>query len=106
MKIKLRKSIYRTRCQFSKKTIYPDNYIAYFDKKQYKYFNKTIYEILNPFLPDEIINIIIEKTNYKKYINHWGLVLYVDWIQNTYFESRLSSKLESNQNSDSDNNDF
>lgn len=75
-------STYRTRCQFSKKIINPGNIILQFHKKQYEYFIKTIYEIFYPFLSNEIIDIIIDKTNYKKYINHWGLFLYVNWIEN------------------------
>ena len=107
MNILLRRSRYRTRCQFSKKIIKPGNYILQFDKKQYQYFYKSVYKILNHILPKVIIDIIIEKTNYKKYIDHWGLVLYVDWIENIHNKHLLYKKnyltLVSDSDNDSDN---
>ena len=106
-----RRSKYRTLCQFSKKIIKPGHYVSNFNRKQYDYFNNTIHDIFIGVLSDDIIDIIIEKTNYKKYIDHWGLTQYVDWAGEhannalcTSDESNNDSDADSDNDSDNDNN--
>jgi len=96
-----RRSKYRTLCQFSKKIVKPGNYVSNFNRKQYDSFYKTIYEILTDILPNDIIDIIIEKTNYKKYIHHWGLTRYIDWT-GEHANNALCTSDESNNDSDAD----
>lgn len=72
-------------CQFSKKLIYPDTLLTLFTEDQYNNFKIKIKEHLS-YLPEEIIDIIIEKTNYKCYINQWGILDYVDWIEDSHWQ--------------------
>tara|TARA_Y100000591_G_scaffold332209_1_gene368688 strand:- start:2479 stop:2886 length:408 start_codon:yes stop_codon:yes gene_type:complete len=78
MAIIYRKTQYRTRCQFSKELIEKNTYIIQFNRNQYNYFVENIKRLFFN-LPDDIIDLIIKKTNYENYINHWGLVEYVNW---------------------------
>jgi len=67
-----------TRCQFSKRWIVEDARLSLFTQRQYRDFCLSIKNYLSN-LPDEIIDIIIDMTNYKYYINQWGILAYVDW---------------------------
>lgn len=79
MTIVYRKTLYRSRCQFSKQIIQTNTNIIQFTQEQYNYFIENIKRIFSR-LPDDIIDLIIKKTNYEKYINHWGLIEYVNWL--------------------------
>ena len=65
-------------CPFSKKIIKPGTLICLFNMKQYISFKKQIYYILS-ILPDDIIELIIKKTNYSKYINRFGKEKISNW---------------------------
>ena len=71
-----------SRCQFSKRWIVEDARLSLFTQRQYRDFCLSIKSHLSN-LPDEIIDIIIEMTNYKYYINQWGILAYVDWSPDT-----------------------
>ena len=95
MSIALRISRYRIRCQFSKLIIEKGARIYLFDQTQYNNFENVIKNCYYfSILPDDIINIIIKKTNYEKYINHWGLIKYVNWSENLDLNDDLSSESE------------
>ena len=70
-----------TRCQFSKQWIMEGTRLSLFTQLQYRDFCLSIKSLLSN-LPDEIVNIIIEMTNYRYYINQWGILAYVDWSPN------------------------
>ena len=67
-----------SRCQFSKQWIQEGTCLSLFTQRQYHDFCLSIKSHLSK-LPDEIVNIIIEMTNYQYYINQWGILAYVDW---------------------------
>jgi hypothetical protein len=69
---------YRDFCPFTKTPIRHNSIICLFNKKQYEVFIKTIKELLNR-LPDDLIDLIIEKTKYKKYIGRFGHHSYTHW---------------------------
>lgn len=77
------------KCPFSKKIIKPKTMLCLFNKYQYNNFVVEITKLLSSKLPDEIINIIIEFTNYKKLLNKTGLEKFVNW-QNKDYKSSLS----------------
>ena len=90
MIIAIRKSKYRTKCQFSKMIIEKGSYICLFNQIQYNNFENVIKNCYYfSILPCDIISIIIKKTNYEKYINHWGLTNYVNWCDNSYLNKNL-----------------
>lgn len=75
----------RSLCQFSKQIIYNDTLLTLFTEDQYNSFVLKIKDILS-ILPDEILDIIIDKTNYKYYINQWGILKYVDWLNASHWQ--------------------
>ena len=77
------------KCPFSKNIIKPKTILCVFNKSQYNNFVVEITRLLSTRLPDEIINIIIEFTNYKKLLNKIGLEKFVNW-QNKDYKSSLS----------------
>lgn len=72
-------------CQFSRKIIQPDTLLTLFTEEQYENFKTIIKQNLSQ-LPEEIVDIIIDKTNYEYYINQWGIVEYVDWIGDAHWQ--------------------
>ena len=72
-------------CQFSKKIIEPDTMLTLFTQDQYNSYKMKIKQFLSG-LPEEIVEIIIEKTNYKYYINQWGILDYVDWLEDSHWQ--------------------
>ena len=89
MNVIVKKATYRTRCQFSKKIIEKGTYISRFNHNQYNCFVENISNILSN-LPNDIIELIIKKTNYENYINLWGIMQYTNWSLNLseyYYES-------------------
>ena len=75
----------KSQCQFSKKIIQPDTLLTLFTEDQYNYFKTRIKQHLSG-LPEEIADIIIDKTNYKYYINQWGILEYVDWMEDSHWQ--------------------
>ena len=105
MSIALRNSRYRTKCQFSKQIIEKGSCICLFNQTQYNNFEIVIKNCYCfSILPDDIVNIIIKKTNYEKYINHWGLIKYVNWSEN--FELNNDSSSGSDYISSDDNHEY
>jgi len=70
---------YTTRCPFSKILIKPTNKICLFTEKEFDAFKKIINDELQKFLPQELIDLIIEKTGYIKLIHSFGLINYTYW---------------------------
>ena len=66
------------RCPLSKKIIKPGSLICLFNMNQYISFKKQLYNILS-ILPNDIIELIIKKTNYLKYINRFGKEKNTNW---------------------------
>jgi hypothetical protein len=79
----------KKRCPFSKNIIKPKTILCVFNKSQYNNFVVEITRLLSTRLPEDIINIIIEFTNYKKLLNKIGLEKFVNW-QNKDYKSSLS----------------
>ena len=86
--LRLKLTNYRTTCIFSKKCIKKGSIVSLFTQSQYNCFTDYINKVLilyfkslnlNNNLPNEIIDLIIEKTQYKRYINQWGIIQYVNW---------------------------
>jgi hypothetical protein len=77
------------KCPFSKNIIKPKTILCVFNKSQYNNFVVEITRLLSTRLPEDIINIIIEFTNYKKLLNKTGLEKFVNW-QNKDHKSSLS----------------
>ena len=70
---------YRTRCQFSKRIIEKGDSISLFTLHDYNRFVGIIKRTLYRYVPEDIIEYIIEKTQYDRYINYWGLSKYVEF---------------------------
>ena len=82
-----------SRCQFSKQWIRQGTCLSLFTQRQYSDFCLSIKCHLS-YLPDEIVNIIIDMTNYRYYINQWGILAYVDWSPDTSRYRLLDRVLE------------
>lgn len=78
-------------CPFSKTIIYPKTMLCLFNKHQYNSFIIQITEILSNRLPNDLIEKIIELTNYKKLLDRTGLEQFTNWNPN-YYLSSLSVK--------------
>ena len=76
-----------TRCPFSKKLIKPNDKICLFNQEQFNAFSKIINEQLQLILlisiPIELIDLIIEKTRYEKFIGRFGHVDFAHWTKTT-----------------------
>lgn len=70
---------YRTRCQFSKRIIEKGDSISLFTLHDYNRFVGIVKRTLYRYVPEDIIEYIIEKTQYERYINYWGLSKYVEF---------------------------
>ena len=93
---------YRDFCPFTKTPICHNNIICLFNEKQYEAFIKTIKELLNR-LPDDIINLIIEKTRYKKYIGRFGHHSYTHWTSpSTTYIRKKALNISDSEKSDSE----
>lgn len=86
------------RCPFSKNIIKPKSILCVFNKYQYTYFVRQIKEILFPRLPEDIINLIIDFTNYKKLLNRIGLEKFVNWQNKDYNSSLSIMRLKNRKN--------
>ena len=81
----------KTRCPFSKTFIKSQNRICLFSIDQFNAFKKIINEELNHLFPEDIINIIIEKTGYQKLIGRFGHENLTYWskVKNIYIINQL-----------------
>ena len=79
----IREATYITRCAFSQKLIKPHNRICLFNAQQYEAFEKILFEVLNSRLPSELIELIIELTNYKNLIGRFGHEKITHWTPQT-----------------------
>jgi len=86
------------RCPFSKNIIKPKTMLCVFNKYQYSYFVIQIKEILSLRLPEDIINLIIDFTNYKKLLNRAGLEKYVNWQDKDYISSLSMIRFKNRKN--------
>jgi len=86
------------RCPFSKNIIKPKSILCVFNKYQYSYFVTQIKEILFPRLPEDIINLIIDFTNYKKLLNRTGLEKFVNWQDKDYISSLSMIRFKNRKN--------
>lgn len=86
------------RCPFSKKIIKPKTMLCLFNKYQYNNFVVEITKLLSSRLPDEIINIIIEFTNYKNLLNRTGLEKFVNWVPNSNANFLSTIRLKNRKN--------
>ena len=75
----IREATYTTRCMFSRKLIKPNNRICLFSKQQYEAFENIIYEIFDSRLPTELIDLVIQSTNYRNYIGRFGHEKVTHW---------------------------
>lgn len=71
--------------------------LCVFNKYQYSYFVIQIKEILSLRLPEDIINLIIDFTNYKKLLNRAGLEKYVNWQDKDYISSLSMIRLKNHK---------
>ncbi len=86
------------RCPFSKKIIKPKTILCLFNQYQYNNFTIEITRLLSNRLPDDIINIIIEFTNYKKLLNRTGLEKFVNWQDKDYISSLSMIRFKNRKN--------
>ena len=75
------------RCPFSKTLIYPKTMLCVFNKHQYNSFVIQISELLSNRLPIDLIEKIIELTNYKKLLDRTGLEKFTNWKLDYYLSS-------------------
>lgn len=94
--ILIRKAQKTSLCQFSKQKIIAGELLMLFTEYQYNNYISKIKQYLS-FIPDEIINIIIEKTHYKNYINQWGILKYVDWLNASQWQGFQCFSYEDNE---------
>ena len=94
------------KCPFSKKLIKPKTMLCLFNEYQYNHFVNYIIFIFIEIMPIELINKIIDFTNYKELIRRTGLSAYTNWsnINNkklTYLDLD-SSDVDTSDNDSSD----
>tara|TARA_B100001093_G_scaffold445120_1_gene448587 strand:+ start:2238 stop:2630 length:393 start_codon:yes stop_codon:yes gene_type:complete len=75
-------STYINKCCFSKKIIKPGSLLCVFTQQQYNEFERIINNLLSKYLSQDLINLIINYTNYKKLIGRHGLNNYSNWLNN------------------------
>lgn len=94
----------KTRCPFSKTFIKLQNRICLFNIHQFDAFKKIINEGLNYLFPEDIINIIIEKTGYQKLIGRFGHENLTYWSKKTMEKKSKKylyyKSIENNETSD------
>jgi hypothetical protein len=83
---------YTNRCPFSKNIIHPTNKICLFNLEQFEAFKKIINKVLPTLLPEELIDLIIEKTGYEKLIHSFGLINYTYWTEKLPLSNKIIKK--------------
>jgi hypothetical protein len=98
------KSAVTRKCPFSNKIIKPKTMLCLFNNYQYKHFVNYIISIFIDIMPLELIDKIIDFTNYKKLIQRTGLCAYTNWsINNNINSNKKLTYLESSDDDSSDN---
>jgi hypothetical protein len=99
------KSAIIRRCPFSKKLIKPKTMLCLFNEYQYNHFVNYIISIFIDIMPLELIDKIIDFTNYKKLIQRTGLCAYTNWSINNNNNIDINKKLTYLDSSDEDTSD-
>jgi hypothetical protein len=98
------KSAIIRRCPFSKKLIKPKTMLCLFNEYQYNHFVNYIISIFIDIMPLELIDKIIDFTNYKELIQRTGLCAYTNWsINNNINNNKKLTYLDSSDDDTSDN---
>jgi hypothetical protein len=98
------KSAIIRRCPFSKKLIKPKTMLCLFNEYQHNHFVNYIISIFIDIMPLELIDKIIDFTNYKKLIQRTGLCAYTNWsINNNINNNKKLTYLDSSDDDTSDN---
>jgi hypothetical protein len=98
------KSAITRKCPFSKKLIKPKTMLCLFNDYQYDHFVNYIISIFIEIIPLDLIDKIIDFTNYKKLIQRTGLLSYTNWsINNNININKKLTYLESSDDDTSDN---
>ena len=99
----IKTSTYITRCPFSKQLIRPPSIICLFNERQFDIFKQILYTQLN-YLPNDIIDIIIEKTGYKHLLHRFGHEKFAHWSRNPNKKLLIyQTTYNSDSSSESDN---
>ena len=77
-------------CPFSKKYFKNPNIICLFDNRQFNKFKQLIHELLDKYLNGDLIELIIKYTNYNRYINRFGHLIYACWENN---DNKIKKKM-------------
>ena len=108
----IKSSTYTKICPFSKKIIKPNDIICLFNQLQFNAFKELLYKQLSQ-LPSDIVDIIIKKTKYEKFIHCFGHKKYAFWTKQPKQPKQLKhknkyyNKIINNYNSFSDSsNDY
>ena len=101
----LKINLYRTRCPFSKKIVRKDETMCLFSPKQYKEFENEITNIFYDVLPLELIEKIIQATNYDKLIGRYGILPVANWEKCCIKRKLKTLKLINYDDSSSDSED-
>jgi len=94
------KSAITRKCPFSKKLIKPKTMLCLFNDYQYNHFVNYIISIFIDIMPLELIDKIIDFTNYKELIQRTGLCAYTNW---SIHNNKKLTYLESSDDDTSDN---
>ena len=94
------KSAITRKCPFSKKLIKPKTMLCLFNDYQYDHFVNYIISIFIEIIPLDLIDKIIDFTNYKELIQRTGLHAYTNWSINN---NKKLTYLESSDDDTSDN---
>ena len=101
----LKINLYRTRCPFSKKIVRKDETMCLFSPKQYKEFENEITNIFYDVLPLELIEKIIQETNYHRLIGRYGYLPVANWEKYSIKTKLRTLKLINYDDSSSDSED-
>jgi hypothetical protein len=102
------KSAVTRKCPFSKKLIKPKTMLCLFNNFQYQHFINYIISIFIDIIPLELIDKIIDFTNYKELIQRTGLSAYTNWsniINNINNKKLTYLDLSDGDTSDNDSSD-
>ena len=101
----LKINFYRTRCPFSKKIVRSNETMCLFSQKQYKEFENEITNIFYDILPLELIEKIIQQTNYHKLIGRYGILPVANWEKCSIKRKLKTLQLINNSDSEDSENE-
>ena len=101
----LKINLYRTRCPFSKKIVRSNETMCLFSQKQYKEFENEITNIFYDILPLELIEKIIQQTNYHKLIGRYGILPVANWEKCSIKRKLKTLQLINNSDSEDSENE-